>query len=125
MTLPVIPDVPQGNPAISDPTTPSQKEVVNLDGSQLYSPVDGKKATYAASVQGLAVAASATDVFEIKGSGTKTIRVNRVRVSGIKTTAGADVDIVTLIRSTANTAGTSTAPTAVPYDSTSAARSEE
>ena len=61
-------------------------------------PVDGQKATYAASITQLAVAASATDIFTLTGSATKTIRVTRLRVSGIKTTAGADVDVQLIIR---------------------------
>ena len=81
---------------------------------------DGQKATYAASITGLASAASATDIFTITGSASKTIRVTRLEVSGQQTTAAA-AQIIVLKRSTANTSGTSTNPTAVPYDSNSAA----
>src|SRR5690242_6665608 len=83
--------------------------------------VDGQKATYAAYIQGLAVASSATDVFTITGSASKLTRVSRIRISGIKTTAGADVDVQAVKRSTANTGGTSTNPVLVPYDSASPA----
>lgn len=84
-----------------------------------FSQADGLKATYAASVTALAPVASATDIFTITGSTTKIVRITRLRISGIKTTAGADVDIQLIKRSTANTAGTSTTPTIIPYDSTS------
>jgi hypothetical protein len=86
-----------------------------------HAQVDGFKASYAASVTGLVVAASATDIFTIIGSATKTVRITRLRISGIKTTAGAAVDIQLIKRSTADTGGTSTAPTIVPYDSANAA----
>lgn len=85
------------------------------------SPTDGLKMTYAASVTGLLSASSATDIFTITGSATKIVRITRIRVSGIKTTAGADIDIQFIKRSVANTGGTSTAPTIVPYDSANTA----
>ena len=76
--------------------------------------------TYAASTNGLVLAASATDVFTITGSASKTIRVTKVMFNAIQTTA-AQVGVVLLRRSTANTGGTSTAPTAVNYDTANAA----
>lgn len=93
---------------------------VNNSGSNpISSPA---KTTYSSSTTGLAPAASATDIFEIAGSATKTIRVTRFQVSGIATSAGA-YDFVLLKRSTANTAGTSTSPTVVVHDSNDAAGS--
>lgn len=83
-------------------------------------PVDGFKSSYGASVQGLVPAASATDIFTITGSATKTIRITRIEVSGTQTTAG-QVDVIVLKRSTADTGGTSTAPTLVPHDKSNAA----
>lgn len=81
---------------------------------------EGYKATYQAVVTDLALVASATDVFEIKGSSTKTVRVLGFLISGVQTTAGIiNVDIVK--RSTANSGGTSSAPTSVPNDSADAA----
>jgi hypothetical protein len=79
-------------------------------------PTDGGKTTYTASFSGAVTAAAATDIFTITGSATKTVRVISVSVSGIQTTAGAAV-INLIKRSTANTAGTSTAPSAIPFDS--------
>src|SRR5204863_4895248 len=79
-------------------------------------PTDGQKATYGASITGLVVAASATDIFAITGSATKIVRITRLRISGVRTT-GTDTDIQLIKRSTANTGGTSTNPTKVAYDS--------
>lgn len=81
---------------------------------------DGLRSTYSASVTALASAASCTDLFTITGSATKTVRITRIEVSGQATTAAA-AQVVLLVRSTANTSGTSTAPTIVPHDSNSAA----
>lgn len=85
-------------------------------------PTDGTKATYSASIVGLTVATLATDIFTITGSGTKTIRITRIAASG-STTAGSglDVNLNLIIRSAADTGGTSTTCTNVPHDSNSAA----
>ncbi len=80
------------------------------------SPVDGGKATYSTSITALVPASSATDIFTITGSASKTIRILRVEVSGTQTTGGA-TELVLLKRSTANSSGTSTSPTAVAHDS--------
>lgn len=77
-------------------------------------------ATYSAAITGLAPAASATDLFTITGSGTKTVKVLRVQVSGTATAAGA-YDFQLIKRSTANSGGTSTSPAAVPHDTNDAA----
>jgi hypothetical protein len=83
---------------------------------------DGLDATYSAAITNLVPAASATDIFTLTGSATKTIRITRVSVSATSSAAtAAALDCVLLKRSTANTAGTSTNPTKVPYDSASAA----
>jgi hypothetical protein len=81
---------------------------------------EGIKQTYSASVVGLASAVSATDIFTLTGTATKTVRITRVQVSGTATAADA-IDVVFLKRSTANTSGTSGAATAVPHDSANAA----
>lgn len=86
------------------------------------SPIDGGKATYRASIGALASAASATDIFTLTGSASKTVRVTRLEISGQQTTAAA-AQVVVLIRSTADTSGTHSAPTAVPHDSNSPAAS--
>jgi len=78
--------------------------------------VDSSKTTYSAVAVAIAPAASATDVFTITGTASKTVRVLRVGISGTQTTAGM-VNIVLAKRSTANSSGTSAAATAVPNDS--------
>lgn len=71
--------------------------------------------TYAASGVGIAVAATATDVFTLKGSASRIVTVTAVDCSGSAT--GAGVALIQLIkRSTTNTGGTSTAPTPVSFD---------
>jgi hypothetical protein len=76
--------------------------------------------TYSATIAALAVASSATDVFTISGSGTKTVRILSLHISGTRTSAGF-IDFFILKRSTANSGGTSTARTAVSHDSTDSA----
>lgn len=72
--------------------------------------------SYVAMGYGIAPAASATDVACITGSATKTIRVQRVRVSG---TAGTLVTLPVLLtkHSVANTGGTAASTTALPTPS--------
>src|SRR6266571_2441944 len=88
-------------------------------------PIDGQRATYSAAKVGLVPGSSATDIFTITGSASKTIRVTRIEIVGTTTSAtAAALDVLLLKRSTANTGGTSTgSPTAVPHDSLSAAAS--
>lgn len=81
---------------------------------------DGTKTTYSAAINALASAATATDIFTIKGSGTKTIRVLRIEISSTQTLA-ATANVLLIKRSAANTGGTSTTPTGVPHDSGNAA----
>ena len=77
-------------------------------------------ATYSACINGLAIALLATDVFVLSGSATKTVRINKVTFDAIQTTAS-QVSILLVKRSTADTAGTSTAPAVVSYDTNNAA----
>lgn len=76
--------------------------------------------TYSATAFNILPAANATDVFTITGSNTRTIYVHSVKVTGTRTSHQHNT-IVLLKRSTANTGGTSTTRTAVPYDSTNGA----
>ena len=73
------------------------------------------KSTYSASV-GFVPAASATDICTISGSATKNVRVRRVTLTGVGD-AVQNRAIAFNKRSTANSGGTSTTPTVVPYDS--------
>lgn len=79
--------------------------------------LDGSRATYSAtSAIGFASATTATDIFTITGSASKTIRILRVAFSAQETTAGV-ANVLLIKRSAANTGGTSAAATAVPHDS--------
>jgi len=93
---------------------------VNSDGSINIHTLDGLKTSYAASIVGLAAANTPTDIFTITGSATKTIRIFRVCFSGTENTSAVR-DVLLIKRSTANSGGTSSAPTIVPYDSNNAA----
>ena len=77
--------------------------------------IPNANATYSAAAT-FAAAASATDIFTITGSATKTIYIRRIRVQATQT-IGAVRDILLIKRSAANTGGTSTTPTLVPHDS--------
>jgi hypothetical protein len=79
-----------------------------------------ERLTYAAATPSVVPAASATDIFTITGSGTKTVYIHKITVTGTRTAHAHD--LVQLIkRSTANSGGTSATLTNVPYDSTNAA----
>ena len=67
-------------------------------------------------------AASATDIFTITGSSSRTIHITNVSIGCTQTTSGI-INVILLKRSTADTAGTSTNPTKVPLDSTNTAAS--
>jgi len=104
--------------------TNAQQSSIQLDSSGRLivtnAPIDGFKATYSAAITDLATAALATDIFTITGSATKTVRITKLWFFTEQTTAALD-DILLIKRSTANSAGTSTAPAKVPYDSNNAA----
>lgn len=68
-----------------------------------------------------ATAAGTGPFFAICGSATKTLRVQKIMVSGTVATAAVYGDVVIKKTSTATSAGTPTALAAVPHDSTSAA----
>ena len=72
--------------------------------------------TYSANITGLAVATSPTDVFTLTGSASTTVQILAIHISGNKTNTGFQ-DVLLLKRSTANSGGTSSAPTRVPHDS--------
>lgn len=76
-----------------------------------------RKATYSASIVALAPAASATDFLTLTGSASATVEVTHAECSGIST-AAATATVEALLRSTADSAGTPSAMTAVPHDST-------
>lgn len=113
-----------GIPVALGQTTMSASMPVTIASDQTSLPIvyaTSPKATYSAGISALAIAAAATtDVFIISGSATKTVKVTVVSFSGAD--SAMKVSPLFLIkRSTANTGGTSTTLTNVPYDSTDAA----
>lgn len=81
----------------------------------------GTVSTYAAATTAAVTpAATPTDVFTITGAANKKIKIKHISIDGNQTTAGT-INIRLVKRSTANTAGTSTTLTAVPFDSNNAA----
>lgn len=78
------------------------------------------KQTYSAAFPAFTPPATPTTLFAITGSGTKTIRVISMNIGTVQTTAGVN-RIYAMKRSTANSGGTSAAPTIVPHDSNNGA----
>ncbi len=72
--------------------------------------------TYFAATATFTPAASATDIFVIGGAADKAIRLLRLALSGVQTTAGNVGNVAVVRRSTANTAGTAVAATKVESD---------
>lgn len=68
---------------------------------------EGVKAAYRFAVLGVAPVATPTDILEIKGSATKTVRIRQIKVSG-GATAAANFPLSLVRRSTASTGGGST-----------------
>jgi hypothetical protein len=77
-------------------------------------------ATYSAAATAVTPAATATDLFTITGSATKSVRIFRVRIDGTQTTTGT-VNILLVKRSTANSGGTSSTLSSIPHDASSSA----
>lgn len=108
---------------VRDSATSDNELTVNADGSINVSvSQNAPNPSYAAGFSGLVPSASATDIVTITGSASKTITVTRV-VFTLSTTSGSGVayNLSLLKRSSANSGGTSTTATTVPYDSNDAA----
>lgn len=94
-----------------------------LDSSgAAYVNTDSLRATYSYTATDITPVATATDVVTLTGSATKVIRISQVCVGG-SATAASSYDVYLYKRTTADTGGTSTNPTAVQYDSNDAASS--
>jgi hypothetical protein len=81
---------------------------------------ESTKATYSCAIGATSLAATATDFWSLVGSSSKTVRLLRIALSGIATTAGTS-EIYLFKRTTANSSGTSSQPTIVQHDSNDAA----
>jgi hypothetical protein len=121
--------VERQNVCLADPTTGANvaNVVLGLQPAQGYqlvanAPIDSYKLSYAAAFSAVTPGTSATtDVLQIFGSATKTVRVTRLGFSLTTATTALYLDTVLSVRSAAPTAGTATTGTAVPYDSNAAA----
>lgn len=100
---------PSGNLTLPEEQGPNNAIVITL--------VDGYKNTYAGAVT-ITPATAATDIACLSGSSTKTIRITEVRVSAIGTTANT-IPLRFILRSTADSGGTSETVTDVPYSTSS------
>lgn len=78
---------------------------------------DNKETAYCGSTPVFTTAASATDIFNFKGSGTKTIYIRKIVWRQATVSSTGTIQVYLLKRSTANSGGTSSALTAVPLDS--------
>jgi hypothetical protein len=105
-----------GNPFSSSNPVPTLLQI-----GSVVSPIDGQKATYRATITALAAVTGCTDLLTLTGSSTKTVRVTRVEFSGTIATGAMYLDVLGILRSTADTSGTKTNPSAIPLDSSDAA----
>ena len=95
-------------------TTPIADKYGSLIVKDLYR----QKTTYSTAFT-VVPAATATDIFQIVGSATKTVMIQALTISGTQTTGGQATVIISK-RSTANTLGTSTAAVLVSHDAADA-----
>jgi hypothetical protein len=112
--------------AIANAANPSYTEgnlvllSTDLSGNLRVALQPTTKSTYAATSGTLTPGTTPTDIVTLTGSATKTIRVLKFDISSSQTTLGVNTWFL-IKRSTANTGGTSTTSTAVPFDSNDAA----
>jgi hypothetical protein len=85
--------------------------------------IESRVKTYKYSSLGNVPAATATDLLTITGSTTKTVRVQKIVVGGGNSAALALRGVQIIRRSTADTTGTSTAPTPLSRDTTNSTAS--
>lgn len=98
---------------------------LNLEATQLLV-LDAltKKQTYSASTLNLVVASTPTDILTVKGSATKIIKIYSIEINAIKNT-NSSIDILFLLRSTANSGGTSSTINPAKLDSLNNAATTE
>jgi hypothetical protein len=96
-----------------DPTSKAARVTPYLPDATLY-PI--ARQTYSTFGLGLASYVTAYDIFALTGSASKTVKVLRMFMSTIQTTAGVNYWYITL-RSTANSSENRSTTTLVPHDS--------
>lgn len=98
---------------------------LKVDGSAVTQPITPKSSTirtYSTTALGFAPAIACTDFFTITGNAVDVVTVKKIVVTGAQTTS-AQIQILLVKRSTANTGGTGFPLTGVPHDSNDAAAS--
>jgi len=103
----------------TDPAGLARKTALTPQGYAV--PGDTAYASYTATAAlAITAAANPTDLMAIGGSATKTVKVRSLTVWAHRT-AGTITQFTTIVRSTANTGGTPTTVTAIPFDQNMAA----
>src|SRR5262245_64634991 len=115
---------------VSQSNLPDGSRVVKIkykdlqDGTYapVYASIDAPagKTTYSSTSGIFSPDATPADVFTITGSATKTVSITKMCISSVQSTAGINAWYLTK-RSTANSGGTSSNLTEIPYDSNNAA----
>ncbi len=111
------PTVQEVNPGLLNAggTIDRQKAAPGAQGVPSYN-FEGTKNTYASVSVGFTPAATATDFYQLVGSGSKTVRIEQVKVCGVAT--GASVaDVILIKRTTADSGGTQAQPALGQHDS--------
>ncbi|MDP3768188.1 MAG: hypothetical protein Q8S13_09245 [Dehalococcoidia bacterium] len=86
---------------------------------QMHVNIEGVRASYsAATTATFATSISAADVFSIIGAASRTVRVTRMGISGVISAAapGSYINVMVVLRSTANNSGTSENVSSVRHD---------
>ena len=91
--------------------------LVDLDGNPIAFGSNNTTPTYTYQAFDIAPHALATDLVQLIGSATKTIKITRIQISADASSVG-EIDFYIYKRSALNTGGTSTHPTPLKYDST-------
>lgn len=108
--------------------TAAQAQVSNINGTIAPPPgavwvqagIESQLKTYKYSSLANTPAATPTDIFTITGSATRTIRITKIVIGGLATTAG-QLNPLLIRRSAANSGGTSSAPTPLKRDTNDSA----
>lgn len=111
-----------GFEVISGVDSNGSPQSAQIDGKSLAVSNNGTRATFRYVAQDIAPVATATDVLTLTGAANKVIRITKVSVVG-KATAASVYDFYLVKRTTSNTGGTKTNPTATKADSLDASQS--
>lgn len=117
--MPTTNVVAQGPALFNGTTMDRQRSAAGTTGVAAAN-TEGTKATYSYSSISNTPAAAATDILTITGSGSKTVRITKIVVTG-NATAQAAFSMLLVRRSTADSGGTSSTPAALKYDTSDGA----